>query len=239
MFLEVKAETKKLTKYLKNAQRKQIPYATMLALNDVAFDARSYTQKSLPRRFDRPTGNPVSGKGGIIGSVQVDKAKKTTLTATVGFAGLGFKSSKWQEKPAEIMKRHIKGGTRKANKGYLRIPSDTKGGGIKLNKYGNIGGKKAKITKMIGNNDQFFEGIPKGDYSAKDRGIWERTPANNKRKSNKKHKASGKIVQRIAYEPFTQYKATYPFEKIVRLAVNKNYKKRFDRALKKALRSAK
>ena len=239
MFLEVKAETKKLTKYLKNAQRKQIPYATMLALNDVAFDARSYTQKSLPRRFDRPTGNPVSGKGGIIGSVQVDKAKKTTLTATVGFAGLGFKSSKWQEKPAEIMKRHIKGGTRKAKKGYLRIPSDTKGGGIKLNKYGNIGGKKAKITKMIGNNDQFFEGIPKGDYSAKDRGIWERTPANNKRKSNKKHKASGKIVQRIAYEPFTQYKATYPFEKIVRLAVNKNYKKRFDRALKKALRSAK
>ena len=231
MFLEVKAETKQLTKYLKNAQRKQIPFATMLALNDVAFDARSYTQKSLPRRFDRPT-------PAMVKSVQGQKAKKSTLTATVGFAGLGFKSSKWQESSAEIMKRHIKGGTRKAKKGDLRIPSDTKGGGIKLNKYGNIGGKKAKIAKMIGNNDQFFEGIPKGDYSAKDRGIWERTPANSKRKHNTKHKASGKIVQRIAYEPFTNYSKRYPFEKIVQLAVNKNYKKRFDSALKKALRTA-
>ena len=239
MFLEVKAETKKLTKYLKNAQRKQIPFATSEALNDVAFDARSYTKKSLPRRFDRPTGNPVSGKGGIIGSVQVDKAKKTTLTATVGFAGLGFRSSKWQEKPAEIMKRHIKGGTRMPKGARLRIPSDTKGGGIKLNVHGNLHNRKAKIAKMIGKSDQFFEGIPKGDFSAKDRGIWERTPANSARKPNKKYKASGKIVQRIAYEPFTNYSKSYPFEKIVRLAVNKNYKKRFDRALTKALRSAK
>ena len=231
MHMSVIAETKQLSKYLDNVQIKQLPFATMMALNDVAFDARSYTQKSLPRRFDRPT-------PAMVKSVQVQKAKKKTLTATVGFAGLGFKSSRWQESSAEIMDRHIRGGTRMPNGKHLRIPSDTKGGGLKLNKYGNIGGKKAKIAKMIGNNDQFFEGIPKGDYSAKDRGIWERTPSNSKRKSNKKHKASGKIVQRIAYEPFTQYSKRYPFEKIVQLAVNKNYKKRFDSAINKALRTA-
>ena len=93
---------------------------------------------------------------------------------------------------------------------------------------------------MLGKSDQFFEGVPKG-LSNKDRGIWERIPANNKRaKGSKatKWKATDKITQRIAYEPFTKYKATYPFEKIVVLAVNKNYKKRFVRALQKALKTA-
>ena len=231
MHISVEAETKELTKYL-ILRRNQIPFATSVALNDVAFDARSYTQKSLPRRFARPTKSMKS-------SVQVEKSNKKKLVATVGFAGLGFRRSPWEESSAEIMKRHIKGGTRMPKGKHLRIPSDTKGGGIKLNVHGNLHNRKAKIAKMIGNNDQFFEGIPKGDFSAKDRGIWERTPANSKRKPNKKYKASGKIVQRIAYEPFTQYSKRYPFEKIVRLAVNKNYKKRFDRALTKALRSAK
>ena len=232
--MSVVAETKQLTKYLSNVQRKQIPFGTMMALNDVAFDARSYTQKSLPRRLDRPT-------PAMVKSVQVQKAKKKKLVATVGFAGLGFKRSSWRESAAEIMKRHIMGGTRLAEGTHLRIPSDTKGGGIKLNKYGNIGGKKAKIAKMIGNNDQFFEGIPKGDYSTRDRGIWERTPRNSKRATRskaKKWKATGKIVQRIAYEPFADYSVRYPFERIVKLSVNKNYKKRFEAAINKALRSA-
>ena len=229
--MSVVAQTKQLTKFLSNAHRKQIPFASMMALNDVGFDARSYVQKSLPRRLDRPT-------PAMVKSVQVQKAKKKNLVATVGFAGLGFKRSSWRESAAEIMKRHIMGGTRLAEGTHLRIPSDTKGGGIKLNKYGNIGGKKAKVAKMIGNNDQFFEGIPKGNFNAKDRGIWERTPRNSKRKSNKKYVASGKIVQRIAYDPYADYKMSYPFEKIVQLAVNKNYKKRFEAALNKALRSA-
>jgi len=214
----------------------------MRALNDVAFDSRSFIQKSLPRRLDRPTGNPSKGTGGIIGSVQVQKSKKKNLVAIVGFAGLGFRSTKWKESPAEIMRRHIKGGTRTPKQfPHLRIPSDTKGGGLKLNKFGNIAGKKGKLQKMLGNRDQFFSGVPKGDYSKKDAGIWERTPRNSKRATGtkaKKWKATGKIVQRIAFEPFTRYKSIFPFKKIVELAVKKNYRKRFDAALTQALRTA-
>ena len=232
MQMSVLADTKQLTKHLNKIQRKQIPFATSKALNDVAFDSRSFIQKSLPRRLDRPT-------KGIISSVQVEKSKKKNLVARVGFAGLGFKSTKWSESPAEIMLRHIKGGTRSPKQlPHLRIPSDTKGGGLKLNKFGNIAGKKGKLQKMLGNKDQFFSGIPKGDYSMKDAGIWERTPRNSKRKSNKKHQASGKIVQRIAYEPSTRYKSIFPFKKIVDLAIKKNYRKRFDAALNKALSTA-
>jgi len=183
MQISVVANTKQLTKHLNKIQRKQIPFATSKALNDVAFDARSYVQKSLPRRLDRPT-------KGIISSVQVQKSKKKNLVATVGFAGLGFRSTKWSESPAEIMRRHIQGGIRTPKQfPYLRIPSDTKGGGIKLNKFGNIGkGKKAKISKMTGDKDRYFSGVPKGDYSKKDAGIWERTPRNSKRATGTKAK---------------------------------------------------
>ena len=226
--LSVQSDTKQLTAYLKGVQRKQIPFATMVALNDVAFDARAELQKSLPRRFDRPT-------KGLISSVQVVKSKKKNLTAQVGLAGLGFRTSKWMESPAQIMSRHIKGGTRFPKRGgTLRIPSDVKGGGIKLNKFGNLSGKKAKIAKMIGKPDQFFEGVPKG-LSGKDRGLWERIPANSKRA---KGSQATKMIQRIAYEPFTKYKARFPFTKIVSTAVVKNYKKRFNSALIKALKTA-
>ena len=228
MHMSVKADTKKLTSYLNSVQRKQIPFATKNALNDVAFDARSYLKTALPKRLDRPT-KP------MISSVRVKKSSKKNLTAVVGFVGLGFMKSPWQETPAEIMRRHIRGGTRLPKGAHLKIPSDTKGGGIPLNVHGNIkGNKKAKIAKMLGNKDKFFEGVPKGGgYSTKDAGIWERIITGTKR--NK----TSKIKQRIAYEPSAKYKVRFPFKRIVELAVKRNYRKRFNTALKMALASAK
>ena len=213
MQIDLKADTKKLTKHLSYVQRQQIPFATSKALNDVAFDARLTVQNALPIRLDRPT-------KGLIKSVIVEKSKKKHLIAIVGFAGKGFGKTKWRESPAEIMIRHIKGGMRRPkSSSQLRIPSDTKGGGIKLNKFGNIAGKKAKIQKMLGDKNKYFTGVPTGDYSKKDAGIWERIPANSKRATGskaKKWKATGKIVQRIAYEPFTKYKAgKFPLDSIV------------------------
>ena len=235
MHMKVIAETKRLSAHLNNIQRKQIPFAAKNALNDVAFDARSYLKKALPRRLDRPTPAMVS-------SVRVKKSNKRDLTAIVGFAGLGFMKSPWSETPAEIMRRHILGGTRRSKTGKLRMPSDPHGAGIKLNIYGNIASKKNKIAKMLGNKDQFFEGVPKGDgYSSKDAGIWEKTPRDSKRAKGtraKKWKATGKIVQRIAYEPSASYKRIFPFKKIVELAVKNKYRKRFDAALKYALKHA-
>ena len=237
MHISVQADTKRLTAHLTKLQKKQIPFACKNALNDVAFDAKEFLMKAMPLRFDRPI-------PAMVKSVRVKKTtSKKYLTAIVGFAGLGFQTSKWPETPAEIMRRHILGGTRHPKGSpYLRIPSDTKGGGIKLNVFGNIAGKKNKISKMSANKDQFFSGIPKGDYSKKDAGIWERTPKNSKRATGakaKKWKATGKIVQRIAYEPSTRYKKRFPFKKIVELAVKKKYRKRFNTALAKALASAK
>ena len=140
MHMKVIAETKRLSAHLNNIQRKQIPFAAKNALNDVAFDARSYLKKALPRRLDRPTPAMVS-------SVRVKKSNKRDLTAIVGFAGLGFMKSPWSETPAEIMRRHILGGTRRANTGKIRMPSNPHGAGIKLNKYGNIASRRLRYLR--------------------------------------------------------------------------------------------
>ena len=215
MQISVVANTKQLTKHLNRIQRKQIPFATSKALNDVAFDCRSFIQKSLPRRLDRPT-------KGIISSVQVEKSKKKNLVATVGFAGLGFRSTKWSESPAEIMRRHIKGGTRTPQGKAIPVPIARN---LKLNKFGNM--PRTKIKTLLAKPDKYFSGQPKG----RDAGIYERIKR-TKRKP-------GKLKMLISWEPRTQYQGgRFPLRKIVELAVKKKYRKRFDAALNNALRTA-
>ena len=213
MQISVVANTKQLTKHLNRIQKKQIPFATSKALNDVAFDARSYVQKSLPRRLDRPT-------KGIISSVQVQKSKKKNLVATVGFAGLGFKSTKWSESPAEIMRRHIKGGTRTPQGKAIPVPIARN---LKLNKFGNM--PRTKIKTLLAKSDKYFSGQPKG----RDAGVYERIKTKSKRG----------LKMLVNWEKTTQYQGgRFPLRKIVELAVKKKYRMRFDAALNNALRTA-
>ena len=216
MYMSVKADTKRLTRYL-TFQRKQIPFATSKALNDVAFDCRSFIQKRLPRKLDRPT-------KGIISSVQVEKSKKKNLVATVGFAGLGFRDSKWKESPAKIMRRHIQGGTRRHTPQggtALGIPVPIVRN-IKLNKFGNLA--RTKIKTLLGKPDRYFSGKPKG----RDAGVYERI--------NKKNNRSLKML--VNYEKSTQYQGgRFPLRKIVELTIRNKYHKRFEAALKYALRT--
>lgn len=211
--LSVYADTKQLTRHLNRVQRKQIPFAAMQALNDVAFDARSLVQKSLPRRLHKPT-------KGTVKSVQVEKAKKDNLTARVGFAGLGFGKTKWRESPAEIMRRHIKGGTRRPVGKAIAVPVK-----LKVNQYGNI--PRGKVKKLLAKPEKYFSGEPHGRPG----GIYER----KKRTKNK----PGKLTMLIAWEPMTKYKGgRFPLKRIVETSVKNKYKKRFDSALSKALRTA-
>ena len=213
MRISVVADTKKLTKHLNRIQRKQIPFATSKALNDVAFDCRSFVQKSLPRKLDRPT-------KGIISSVQLEKSKKKNLVAIVGFAGLGFRATKWSESPAKIMRRHIQGGTRSAKNNPIPVPIVKN---IKLNKFGNL--PRTKIKTLLGKPDKYFSGKPKG----RDAGVYERIKTKNKRG----------LKMLVNFEKSTQYESgRFPLRKIVEAAVRSKYRKRFDVALRNALKTA-
>jgi hypothetical protein len=59
---------------LRNLASEQIPYATMVTLNNVAFGVRTESQKLLESAFDRPT--PL-----IKGATRVAKATKAELTS--------------------------------------------------------------------------------------------------------------------------------------------------------------
>ena len=207
MQMSVKADTKKLTRYL-TFQRKQIPYATMTALNQTAFDVRTSLQRLLPRFIDRPTKATVK-------SIQVQKSTKRNLVATVGFVGEGFRTSKWKTSPAKIMKKHIKGGTRMPTKKAIAVPVK-----LKTNTYGNI--PRNKITKLMADKTKYFSGVPRGMSKA---GIYER--------QKKKLKMLVAWEPKAVYRG-----GRFPFSRIAVKAVARKYHKRFVTALKYALKTA-
>ena len=215
MQIQLKADTKLLTKHLNFIQRQQVPFATSNALNAVAFDARTAIQTALPKKLDRPT-------KGLVKSVIVEKSKKKHLIARVGFAGNGLGKSPWPETPAVIMARIIAGGTRKPKGKAILVPIAKN---IKTNAYGNL--PRKKIATLLGKPKRYFSGKPKG----RDAGVYERI--------NKKGQP-GKLKMLASWEQSTVYQAGgFPLSSIVSKTVSRKYKARFNAALSKALASAK
>ena len=72
MRISVKDNIKEVTKGLSKTQRKQIPFATMAALNNTAFNIHKELKKQTPKKFDKPTAYTLK-------AFRVEKAKKTNF----------------------------------------------------------------------------------------------------------------------------------------------------------------
>ena len=217
MQISVKADVKQLTKSLTRIQRKQIPFATSKALNNVAFDVRKSLQDGLETHLDRPT--PYTKRG-----VQVEKSTKNKLVAEVGFRSKTFGNGQGSVTQAEYMERQIKGGLRTPKGSAIPVPIVKN---LKLNKYGSI--TRNKINNALGNENKFFSGKPKGAKSkGTGEGIWERYGG----------KRNPKIKMIISWNNHTDYQARYPFKNIAMRSVRNNFRKRFDNALQQALSTA-
>jgi hypothetical protein len=219
MQVSVKSDIKKLTKALSTIQRKQIPFATSKALNATAFDARKSVQTALDLQLDKPTAYTKRG-------VQVEKSTKKNLVAQVGFRSRKFGKGQGSITQAEYMQRQIAGGTRLPKGQAIPVPVPKN---MKPNKFGNI--PRGKIDRLLADKDKYFSGVPKGRNSGA--GIWQRMPANSKRK-----KQGGKIRMVIAYEPKAQYQPRFRFKSVVEKSVKQNFGMRFNSAMKQALASA-
>ena len=225
MQISVKADVKDLQRKLSKAKR-QIPFAVKGGLDATAFDAQRAVKKALPIALDNPLKYTIKG-------VQVEKAKKDTLIATVGFAGKGFGRSSGSIPQAEYMHFMIKGGIRSPKHTSIAVPNPRSGKKV-TNKAGNI--PRGKISKLLSDKDKYFSGVPH-QWSKAKAGIWERMPANSKRRKGKQH--SQKIRMPIAWEPTTQYnKGFFRFEKIVGRTVAKTFRNNFNKAIDKALKTA-
>jgi len=121
--IDIRADIKSATKGLSRVQKKQIPFATALALNDAAFGARKELRKQAEKKFENPTPFTLNG-------FQVVKAKKKELTSIIYVESKRYKYMKFQ----------IFGGTRMPERKAIVVPTSR----MPLNKYGNMTKNKIK-----------------------------------------------------------------------------------------------
>lgn len=166
--ISVKADVRETTRRLNDVQRKQLPFATSVALNKTANDVQAALGKSMSV-FDRP--KSVTQKG-----VYVVRSTKAKLTAVVG-----LKSRATGAPPvAEYLAPNIEGGGRVdkrseillRNAGVLPAGMQTRPGpDARLDAYGNMSrGQIVQILsqfKAFGSIEQSGRGRSGGTKSAR------------------------------------------------------------------------
>lgn len=138
-----------LGRQLSDLERKQLPFAMQLALNDTAFQTRQEWSEEMVRVFDRPT--PLTQR-----AVLYRKATRDRLSAEVYVRDEAFKGTP----PSKYLEAQVMGGSRRqtgkerklATAGLL--PSGqfvVPGAGAQLDAYGNISlGQVNRILSQIG-----------------------------------------------------------------------------------------
>lgn len=142
--INVKHNLKEVERQLSRVQRKQIPFATSMALNNTAFQARKALMAQAPVKLDRPTKYTVN-------AFRVEKASKRKLVASVYV----------DDTRAHYLKYQIHGGTRVGRGMGTGVPTRNR----KLNAYGNIPGRRGGLVKGKKQFISTIKGVP---------GVWER-----------------------------------------------------------------
>ena len=194
MQINVKSNIKEITKFTTTVQKKQIPFATSVAINNTLFDLKKEMAKQMDKKLDRQT--PFTKRGFFI-----NKAKKNLLVGVLLMKDI----------VANYLQYQIEGGTRTTGK---RIPVPYQPN-ARLNKFGNIIGKK---TGLIKKNTQFIANLGGTE------GVYERT------------KQGVKLI--IGFERSVNYRPRFPFYIIAEKFSNAVFDKKFAKAFERALRSA-
>lgn len=187
-------------KGLSRLHRKQVPFAASKALNSTAADAMNYTKAKAYKELDRPKDTSVNG-------IRMARSNKRRLRSSVFII------------PAvnEFLRYQIVGGTRKPSGKAEAVPVN-----LKLNKHGNIPGRRqGKIQKLLNRPDTFSGTV--GGVA----GVWKR---------NKKRDRPPVLL--VAYASSVQYKPRFKFYRHAARTIDKRWARNFDRALQFAIRTA-
>jgi hypothetical protein len=232
--LQIKSEMDKLSKDLSDVEKKQIPFAMSLALNEAATIGQQAGVKEMKRVFDRPT--PF-----ILNSLRVKRSSKNRLIAEVGFKDV---FGNFGEAVENILTPNIEGGSRKPKgsemtlrrAGILRsdefiVPSRA----LKLDRFGNI--PKGTMNKIIANigasgEQGFSANTPAAKRTLKyivgevggTRGIWS------------VQAKKWKPVLLFVKQP--RYKARFDFYGVTQREIDKGFPGAMRRSLKRALDTA-
>lgn len=147
--ISVRSNVKQMSKRLKGIQRKQIPFATSLAINDTAFAVRKrIVERTYPRSF-QVRNRRFPG--------QVFRVKKATKRRLIG--------SVYDRLGRASLALHAKGGTKRPRGGSLAVPSEN----IKRTASGKVG--KARRPRNVIQSGKAFKGKIRKDRPA----IFQRT----------------------------------------------------------------
>lgn len=212
-----------LTKGLDAMQRKQIPFATMKAINETANEVKKAEDRKIKRVFKKPTKATQN-------SVIILYAKKTRLEATVKIKDRPFSGS--NASINAYLNPHIYGGDRSRKGSEKRLQSDNKmargkslfpGQGIKLNKFGNIT-KAAMKRMMVGKN---YFSVKHGSKAA-----------NHLRPGIYLRLSKRRISPMVIYGDKATYQVRFRFYDVANKVIDKRLTRNFSKALDHALRTA-
>jgi len=215
MRLSIKHNIDEVTRGMSSIQKKQIPFATMLALNDTAFDLQRVYKAQTKQKFDQPTKFTQTG-------FAVEKAKKTNLKAVVYVT----------EKREDYMQLQVDGGVRHPKNKAIIIPNRSNSDDLAKYRSGNL--TKGAVNKLKKQKDKYFFGIPKGNQGSE--GIWERYGR------TATGSVSGARIRQVAkLSKQAKYKALFPWTSIgngVAFSRSKGFDSHFAKRLRFALNTA-
>jgi len=204
--IRVRTNVKEVTKGLNKIQRKQIPFATSTALNKTGALVLKGLQREATKTFE----------GGATPSTQ--RALKPPKGLKGKRHNILFSTKKdlrttifLPDWAANYLQYQIEGGIRKTSGKGTGVPTKNK----RLNKYGNIPGRKSGLVK---GNRQFIAKIKGID------GVWET--------SNK----GTRLL--IAFEKNPSYRKKFKYYETGGKVVNVHFKRKLKLAINKALRTA-
>ena len=228
MQIDVKAIVGDAEKDLLFFEKRQLPFATMLALNETA----KYLTKKKPSKqgvLGKATGQTFTNKGRKVKAATkhtktgffYKQATKTNLTAWVF----------WDSKLGDYMNFQLFGGTRFPKRRTLVVP--TTKSKTYVDRWGNL--KQDAVSTLLSDRGKFFTGIPKGAKWPSP-GIWERYGRQTKR-------GKGRRIRMVAsFENSETYRPLFPFAELTgKFVFSHNdhaFVPNFRRAIDKALATA-
>jgi hypothetical protein len=219
MDITVKWDVKRLTKDLSNIQRKQIPFATMLAMNKGMKGSTLILKKRAAQHFDRPQSFTLRAFG-------FKAARKRTLIGKVFIKKI---QNRW-------LGINVSGGTVTHGKKHgAGVPFQPNKHLIPLDAHGNIRGRRKGLIKR---KKQFIRRLNK---STTTKGVFEVTKRYKKATKNSPA-VKAEIKLEIPFQRVTKYgfrKKLFPFHAIAKRAFVKSFNFHFPKELQRALRSAK
>lgn len=173
--LQVRVDTSRVTKGFSDVRRRQIPFATSLALTATAGHVGIAWQEEIEDTFDRPTPWTVR-------SVAIAPARKSNLVAIVYVKDIA----------AEYLAPYVDGGVHSlGGKRGLLSPKN-----VRLNQYGNL--TRNRMGQLKGRADVFIGQVQvKGGGSIS--GVWQRKRAPSRKvRKNMKGPAALKLLIRFS-----------------------------------------